>query len=205
MTRIAVLISGSGTTLRNLIEWTADGRLAVKIVQVISSNVSAAGLRFAQEAEIPSQVIQRGDFANTESFSRAIFSVCTEFQTDLVVMGGFLAHVLVPPAFQGRVMNIHPALIPAFCGRGYYGRRVHEAVLEHGAKVTGCTVHFVDDEYDHGPIILQRCVPVEPHDSPESLAERVFTEECEAYPEAIRLFAEDRLRITGHLVRILGK
>ena len=105
--------------------------------------------------------------------------------------------------FQHRVTNIHPALIPAFCGRGFYGHRVHEAVLEYGAKVSGCTVHFVDNQYDHGPIILQRPVPVRDDDTPDTLAARVFAEECEAYPEAIRLFAEGRLRVEDRRVRII--
>jgi folate-dependent phosphoribosylglycinamide formyltransferase PurN len=108
----------------------------------------------------------------------------------------------VPDDFQGRVMNIHPALIPAFCGKGFYGHRVHEAVLADGAKVSGCTVHFVDNEYDHGPIILQRTVPVLDDDTPDSLAARVFVQECEAYPQAIKWFAEGRLRLEGRKVCI---
>ena len=118
-------------------------------------------------------------------------------------MAGFLQLVLIPEDFRNRVFNIHPALIPAFCGKGYYGHRVHEAVLASGAKVSGCTVHFADNEYDHGPIIVQRTVPVLDDDTAETLAQRVFVEECEAYPEAIRLFAEGRLRIEGKRVRIL--
>ena len=109
-------------------------------------------------------------------------------------MGGFLKHVLIPPDFENRVINIHPALIPAFCGQGMYGLRVHEAVLDYGAKVTGCTVHFVDNQYDHGPIILQRTVEVLPDDTPESLQARVFAAECEAYPEALRLLASGRVQ-----------
>ena len=111
----------------------------------------------------------------------------------------------VPDDFLGRVMNIHPALIPAFCGKGYYGHHVHEAVLAYGVKVSGCTVHFADNEYDHGPIILQRAVPVLDDDTPDTLAARVFEQECEAYPEAIRLFAEGRLRIEGRRVKIMGE
>jgi phosphoribosylglycinamide formyltransferase-1 len=121
---------------------------------------------------------------------------------ELVVMGGFLKHLLIPTDFSGRVMNIHPSLIPAFCGQGFFGRRVHEAVLEYGARISGCTVHFVDDEYDHGPIIMQRAVPVLDDDSPASLAARVFAHECEAYPEAIQLFAEGRIRVEDRRVSI---
>ena len=119
------------------------------------------------------------------------------------LLGGFLQLVQVPDDFLGRVMNIHPSLIPAFCGKGFYGEYVHEAVLAMGVKVTGCTVHFADNEYDHGPIILQRAVPVLDTDTAEILAARVFQQECEAYPEAIRLFAEGKLRIEGRRVKIL--
>jgi phosphoribosylglycinamide formyltransferase 1 len=113
--------------------------------------------------------------------------------------------VQVPDDFLGRVMNIHPALIPAFCGKGMYGHHVHEAVIESGVKLTGCTVHFADNQYDHGPIILQRAVPVLDDDTPQTLAAQVFAEECRAYPEAIRLFAENRLRIEGKRVRVLSE
>jgi folate-dependent phosphoribosylglycinamide formyltransferase PurN len=118
-------------------------------------------------------------------------------------MAGFLQIITVPDDFANRVMNIHPALIPAFCGKGYYGHHVHEAALEYGAKISGCTVHFADNHYDHGPIILQRAVPVRDDDTPDSLAARIFEQECAAYPEAIRLFGEGRLRVDGRRVRIV--
>ncbi len=117
-------------------------------------------------------------------------------------MGGFLKHVLIPSDFENRVTNIHPGLIPAFCGKGFYGLRVHQAVLDYGVKVSGCTVHFVDNEYDHGPIILQHVVPVLDDDTAESLAARVFDAECEVYPQALQLYAEGRLRVVGR--RVLG-
>ncbi len=117
-------------------------------------------------------------------------------------MGGYLTHVLIPPDFENRVLNIHPALIPAFCGRGFYGHHVHEAVLEYGAKVSGCTVHFVDNQYDHGPIILQKVVPVLDDDTPDSLAARVFAAECEAYPEALRLLGRGKVVVEGRSVRV---
>jgi len=119
-----------------------------------------------------------------------------------VCLAGFLQLLTIPEDFAGRVMNIHPALIPAFCGKGFYGHRVHEAVLEAGVKVSGCTVHFADNLYDHGPVIVQRTVPVRDGDTAEVLAARVFEQECEAYPEAIRLFAEGRLQIVGRTVRL---
>ena len=117
-------------------------------------------------------------------------------------MAGFLKHILVPADFQLRVINIHPSLIPAFCGPGFYGRHVHEAVLAKGVKISGCTVHFVDNEYDHGPIILQRSVPVAEDDTPTSLAEKIFAQECKAYPEAIQLYAANRLRVVENTVVI---
>ena len=125
------------------------------------------------------------------------------YAPDLIVLAGYLHLFRFAPHYQGRVMNIHPALIPAFCGKRFYGLRVHRAVLDYGVKVSGCSVHFADEEYDRGPIILQRTVPVLEDDTPHTLAERVFAEECKAYPEAIQLFAEGRLTIEGQRVRIL--
>lgn len=201
--RIAVLISGGGTTLRNLIGKHQSGELAVDFGLVVSSSPNAGGLDFAREASIPTQIVERSCSASPKHFSNAIFDACRNARVDLVVMGGFLKHVLIPDDFFGRVMNIHPALIPAFCGKGFYGLRVHQAVLDYGAKISGCTVHFVDNQYDHGPIILQRAVDVLDHDSAESLAKRVFLAECEAYPEALGLFAANRLRLDGRRVRVL--
>jgi len=200
--RIAVLISGGGTTLRNLIERIAAGRLPVEVALVVSSSPTAGGLRFAAEAGIPAATIERKNFADQDSFSRAIFDRCRAANVDLVVMGGFLKRVTIPDDFANRVVNIHPALVPAFCGEGFYGRRVHEAVLEYGAKLSGCTVHFADNQYDHGPVILQRAVPVLDDDTPETLAARVFAAECEAYPEAIGLIAAGRVSLAGRRVRI---
>ena len=118
-------------------------------------------------------------------------------------MAGFLKRVTIPEDFANRVTNIHPGLIPAFCGHGFYGHHVHEAVLDYGAKLSGCTVHFADNQYDHGPVILQRAVPVLDDDTAETLAARVFEAECEAYPEAIQLIAQGRVRVEGRKVRIL--
>ncbi len=200
--RIAVLISGGGTTLRNFIEKIGAGRLPVEIALVISSSPTARGLQFARDAGIPSAVVQRKDFADQEDFSRAIFDACRRVGAELVVMGGFLKRVTIPGDFVNRVVNIHPALVPAFCGDGFYGHRVHESVLEYGAKLSGCTVHFADNQYDHGPVILQKAVPVLYDDTPETLAARVFEAECEAYPEALRLIAAGRVTVEGRRVRI---
>lgn len=190
---IAVLISGGGTTLRNLIEKIEAGTLPAEIRLVISSSPTARGLEFARQASIPTLVVEKKKSATDEEFSRAIFDPCRQAGAKYVVMGGFLKHVLIPSDFENRVLNIHPALLPAFGGKGMYGLKVHQAVIEQGAKTTGCTVHFVDNQYDHGPVILQRPVPVQDNDTAESLQARVFEAEREAYPEALRLLASERV------------
>jgi formyltetrahydrofolate-dependent phosphoribosylglycinamide formyltransferase len=200
--RLAVLISGGGTTLQNLLDRINGDQLDAKVVAVVSSSASAGGLDRARNARVPATIVERKACASRDEFSTRIFDVCRAEAADLVCMGGFLQLVQVPHDFSNRVLNIHPALIPAFSGKGFHGHFVHQAVLEAGVKVTGCTVHFADNEYDHGPIILQRVVPVEDDDTPESLAARVFAAECAAYPEAIRLFAAGRLRVDGRRVRI---
>ena len=201
--RLAVLASGGGTTLQNLLDRIADGRLNAQVVLVVCNNADAFALNRAKAAGIETAVVSRKVVGSRQEFSRRIFDACRQTRADLVCLAGFLQLIDVPDDFLGRVMNIHPALIPAFCGQGYYGHHVHEAVLAYGAKVSGCTVHFADNEYDHGPIILQRVVPVLEDDTPERLAERVFREECAAYDEAISLFGQGRLRIEGRRVRIL--
>jgi phosphoribosylglycinamide formyltransferase 1 len=203
--RIAVLISGGGTTLRNLIEKLDAGQLPVEIALVVSSSPTAGGLRFARDAGIPIAAIDRKSFANQDDFSREIFDRCRQSHADLVVMGGFLKRITIPEDFTNRVVNIHPALVPSFCGEGFYGHRVHEAVLEYGAKLSGCTVHFADNQYDHGPVIVQKAVPVLDGDTPETLAARVFQSECEAYPEALQLIAAGRVTVEGRCVRILSE
>jgi len=200
--RIAVLISGGGTTLKNLIEKIEAGQLHVEIVLVISSSPGARGLQFARDAAIPTAIVEPNRFASQEEFSRAVLDPCRAARADLVVMAGFLKRVAIAADLANRVTNIHPGLIPAFCGQGFYGHRVHQAVLDYGAKLSGCTVHFADNQYDHGPVILQRAVPVLDNDTAETLAARVFKAECEAYPEAIELIAQGRVRVEGRKVRI---
>lgn len=200
--RLGVLISAGGTTMQNLIDRIADGRLAARIVQVVSSNPDVYGVERARRAELPLAIVRRKEAGTREEFSHRIFEHCRQADAELVCMAGFLQLITIPEDFRGRVMNIHPSLIPAFCGKGFYGHHVHEAVLQYGAKVSGCTVHFADNEYDHGPIILQKPVPVLDDDSPDSLQERIYAQECEAYPEAIRLFGEGRIQIVGRKVRI---
>jgi folate-dependent phosphoribosylglycinamide formyltransferase PurN len=156
----------------------------------------------ARAAEIETHVIRRRDAPTPDELSARIVSALAPHAIDLIVLAGFLSQLRILPEWEGRMMNIHPSLLPLFGGRGYYGTRVHEAVLAAGMKVTGCTVHFVDAEYDAGPIILQRCLPISDDDTPETLGARVFALECEAYPEAIRLFNTGRLRIEGRRVRV---
>jgi phosphoribosylglycinamide formyltransferase-1 len=199
---IAVLISGGGTTLRNLIDKRRAALLPVDIRLVISSHPQARGLAYASEAGIPALVVERRSAATPEAFSEAVFGPCRAAGVRYVVMGGFLKHVLIPPDFENRVVNIHPALIPAFCGRGMYGLAVHQAALAYGVKITGCTVHFVDNEYDHGPILLQRAVDVLDDDTPETLQQRVFIAECAAYPDALKLLAEGRVQVVGRRVQV---
>jgi phosphoribosylglycinamide formyltransferase 1 len=201
--RLAVLISGGGTTLQNLLTKIDAGELDARVVTVVSSNPAARGLDFARAASVPTVVVERRDYPTVAAFSEAVFGHVRAAEPHLVAMGGFLKLVDIPRDFQNQVMNIHPALIPAFCGRGYYGHHVHQAVLDYGGKITGCTVHFVDHEYDHGPIILQATVPVRDDDTAETLAKRVFEAECELYTRAIRLFAEGKLRVEGRRVRIM--
>lgn len=202
--RLAVLISGGGSTLTNLLSRIHEGRLPAEVCLVIASR-DCAGVEKSRAAGVETVVMRPRDFPEISQYSAALFARCTAADAELVVLGGFLSRIEIPRAYAGRVMNIHPALIPAFCGQGMYGHHVHEAVLARGCKVSGCTVHFCDNEYDHGPIILQKCVPVLDDDTPDTLAARVFEAECEAYPEAIALFAAGRLRVEGHRVRLTDR
>lgn len=193
--RLAVLISGGGTTLTNLVSLINAGELNAQIPLVVASRIDCGGIQRATNAGLRCETVTRKSFATVEDFSNRIFGLCRDVQADLVVCAGFLALIRIPADFLGRTINIHPSLIPAFCGHGMHGHHVHEAVLKRGTRVSGCTVHFVDDEYDHGPIILQSVVPVEDSDTADSLAARVFAAECKALPEAIRLFQSGCLEI----------
>jgi phosphoribosylglycinamide formyltransferase-1 len=199
---LAVLVSGSGTTLQNLIDQIADGRLSARIAVVIASRSGIGALDRAARARLMNFVVEKSASAAPGDFSRKVFSLCADAGASLACMAGWLSLLEIPPAFAGRVMNIHPALLPSFGGAGMYGARVHQAVLDHGCKVSGCTVHFVDGQYDNGPIILQRACPVLEDDTAKTLAERVFQEETIAYPEAIRLYQAGRLKIEGRRVRV---
>jgi phosphoribosylglycinamide formyltransferase-1 len=196
--RIAVLLSGGGTTLQNLLD-----RQVGTVVCVVSNKADAFGLQRAQRAGIANHVVSRRECGDLSRFCQRIFTLCEEAHADLICMAGFLQLLQIPVHWQGRVMNVHPSLLPAFGGKGYHGLHVHAAALEAGVKVSGCTVHFADNQYDQGPIIVQKAVPVAEDDTPESLQARVFAAECEAYPEAIALFATGRLRIEGRRVRVV--
>jgi phosphoribosylglycinamide formyltransferase-1 len=200
--QIAVLLSGSGTSLENLLEKIEAGELPGEVRVVIASKTKAFGLERARRRGIPAVAIPRKQHPDVGEFNDAIHAVLEEYDVDLVLLLGFLSPFETRGRFEGRTMNVHPALIPAFCGKGYYGHRVHEEVIESGVKLTGATVHFVDAEYDHGPIILQEAVSVREDDTPESLAARVQETERRLLPEAIRLFAEGRLAVDGRRVRI---
>lgn len=200
--RLAVLLSGGGTTLQNILDHIGDGKLDAQVACVISSRADAYGLERARKAGIPALTVARKDCASAEEFNRRIWDAVRECRADLTVLAGFMSKLEVPDDYVNRVMNVHPALIPAFCGQGMYGHHVHEAVLAYGVKETGATVHFVDREYDHGPIILQMPVHVFDDDTPESLAERVQVAERGIYPKAIRYYAEGRLEVRGRHVRI---
>jgi formyltetrahydrofolate-dependent phosphoribosylglycinamide formyltransferase len=200
--RIAVLLSGAGTSLENLLAQIEAGRVDAEVVVVIASKPRAGGLERARRRGIPALAIPRREHPDIDDFNDALHAELDRHAVDLVALLGFLSPFRTRGRYAGRVINVHPALIPAFSGRGFYGHHVHEAVLESGVKLTGATVHFADDEYDHGPIILQEAVPVRDDDTPESLAARVQEVERRLVPEAIRLFAEGRLVIEGRRVRI---
>ncbi|HNR31166.1 MAG TPA: phosphoribosylglycinamide formyltransferase [Candidatus Hydrogenedentes bacterium] len=200
---LAVLLSGSGTTLQNLIDCIEDGTLDARIRIVIASREDAYGLVRAGNHGIPAAVVARKEHKGLDAFSEALWREIRKHPVDLVVLAGFMSLIHVPADFENRMMNIHPALIPSFCGKGMYGHHVHEAVLAYGAKVSGATVHFVDEHYDHGPIILQEAVSVLDDDTPDTLADRVQAKERELYPRAVQLFAEGRLRVAGRRVKVL--
>jgi formyltetrahydrofolate-dependent phosphoribosylglycinamide formyltransferase len=200
--RVAVLLSGEGTSLENLCEQIDAGRVPARVVGVIASKPDVGGLARAQRRGIPAVAVPRKRFADVRTFNDALHAELAHFEPGLVACLGFLSLFELRGRYDGRAINTHPALIPAFCGKGYYGHRVHEAVLASGVKVTGATVHFVDAQYDHGPIILQRAVPVLEGDTAETLAARVQAAERRIVPEAVRLFAEGRLTVDGQRVGI---
>ena len=200
--KLAVLLSGSGTTLENLFEHIDNGTLDAEVRCVIASRSNAYGLERARKRNVAAIPIVRKEFPDVHAFSEAVWGEIRKHGAELVALAGFMSLLEIPADFTCRVMNTHPALIPAFCGKGMYGHHVYDAVLAYGVRVSGATVHFVDAEYDHGPIILQEAVPVLDGDTPDALADRVMAKERELYPRAIQLFAEGRLKVEGRRVRI---
>ncbi len=201
--RIAVLLSGSGTSLENLFEKIDAGEVPGEVAVVLASRDDAFGLERAQRRGVPALAVPRKGHPNTRSYNDALHAALADFEIDLVALLGFMCLFETRARFEHCTINVHPALIPAFCGKGYYGHHVHEAVIEKGVRLTGATVHFVDAEYDHGPIILQEALPVRDDDTADTVADRVQALERKLVPKAIRLFAEGRLQIEGQRVRIL--
>jgi phosphoribosylglycinamide formyltransferase-1 len=199
--RLAVCVSGEGTTLQNLIQRIRSRRLKAEVVQVVASRPRIGAIGRAEAAGIPLALANFHARSRAE-FSASVFDSIRHSNCDLVILAGFLSLLIIPPRYKGRVINVHPSLIPSFCGKGFYGSAVHQAVLESGVKLSGCTVHFVDETYDNGPIILQRAVPVLESDTVETLGARVFKEECKALPDAITLYAEGQLKIEGRRVHV---
>ena len=200
--RLGVLISGGGRTMLNILDGIKSGRLDAHIAVVISSRSTVAGVGRARNAGLPVRIVRKKDHQDLDAFSRCMEEELEAAKVDLVVQGGWLCLWKIPPQYENRVMNIHPALLPGFGGQGMWGHHVHEAVLAAGCKVSGCTVHFCTNEYDKGPIIVQRTCPVQDDDTADTLADRVFEQECIAYPQAIQWFAEGRLRVEGNRVKV---
>lgn len=199
MLKIAVLVSGGGTNLQAIIDKIAEGVITnTEIAVVISNNKNAYALERAKQAGIEAVCVSPKDYENREQFNQEFLKTLDSYQVDLVVLAGFL--VVIPPAmiqkYENRIINIHPSLIPSFCGTGYYGLKVHEGVLARGVKVTGATVHFVDEGTDTGPIILQKAVEVQNGDTPEILQRRVMEQaEWEILPRAIHLIANGKVTV----------
>ena len=200
--RLGIMLSGGGRTMVNIAEQIEQGTLDAEIACVISSRSDVAGIDRARDLEVEPAIIRKKDHADIESFSSEIIKVLDEAKVDLVLQCGWMCLWQIPAKLENKVMNIHPSLLPMFGGKGMYGHHVHEAVVEQGCKISGCTVHFVNNEYDAGPIILQRSCPVRSEDTPDDVADKVFKQECKAYPAAIRLFASGNLEVRDGKVYI---
>ncbi len=200
--RIVVMCSGGGSNFQTLIDGCNNGAINGRIVRMISSAKKAYSIERARANGIEALAIHKNDYPDTAALDRARHEAIMQAEPDLVVLAGFLGIVPLETvrALEGKILNIHPALIPSFCGKGMYGQRVHQAVLEYGAKVSGATVHFVNEEIDGGPVVFQKCVPVLEGDTVESLADRVLEVEHELLPKAVELFCRDELQINGRIV-----
>jgi phosphoribosylglycinamide formyltransferase-1 len=206
--RLGVLVSGRGrgTNLQAIMDACERGETKAQVVVVISANPDACAVERARRHNVEALVVDPKQFASQEDYERELVQRLQERRVDLVCLAGYMRKLspLFIGAFRNRILNIHPALLPAFGGQGMYGHHVHEAVIESGAKFSGVTVHIVDEEYDHGPIVLQTVVPVLDDDTPDTLAARVLEQEHKLYPQAIRLFAEGRLRVEGRRVKVVS-
>ncbi|NLU35760.1 MAG: phosphoribosylglycinamide formyltransferase [Clostridiales bacterium] len=206
MKGIAVLISGGGSNLQAILDAVDDGRIPAKINLVLSDRPGAYGLERARKRGIPAVCVDRKQFRDPDSFNQAVLNELKKHNAEYVVLAGYLS-ILSPElvnSYPDRIINIHPSLIPAFCGKGFYGEKVHKAVLDYGVKITGATVHFVDEGTDTGPIILQKAVEVLPDDTVESLAQRVLEAEHELLPKAVAMLVKGRIRVSGRKVTLEG-
>ncbi|MHB1002143.1 MAG: phosphoribosylglycinamide formyltransferase [Armatimonadota bacterium] len=204
---IAVFVSGHGrgSNMQAIIDACNEGRIDGQVALVIGTKDDSPAMERARSQNIPTIEIRPKAFANDEEYGKHIIDALNTYNIDLVCLAGYMRIIPIEVVnkYKHRIMNIHPALIPLFCGKGMYGEHVHQAAVNYGVKVSGCTVHFVDEEYDTGPIILQKIVPVENGDTAETLAARVLEQEHKAYPEAVQLFAQGRLKVEGRCVSIL--
>lgn len=197
------MVSGGGTNLQALIDACADGRINARIAGIISSKPGVYALERAERAGIPSAVIKASDYASQQDMDTAVISEVQRFGGQAIILAGYMSILGKEIVNNYKIVNIHPALIPSFCGKGYYGLRVHKAVIEYGAKLSGATTHFVDEGTDTGPIIMQKSVPVMDSDTPEALAARVLNVEHEILVESIRLLCDGKLELQGRRVRVL--
>lgn len=201
--KVGVLASGNGTNLQAIIDKSRNGQIPVRVAVVISDR-NAFALRRARDHNIPAYIVKPGEYDSQREYEQQMVDILKKHGSELVVLSGFMK-ILSPhfiDSFKGRIINIHPSLIPAFCGKGFYGMKVHEAVIDYGVKITGATVHFVDENVDSGPIIIQKAVAVEDSDTPETIAQKVHEIEHEILPEALKLFAQGKLKVIGRRVFI---
>lgn len=200
--RLVVMASGGGTNLQAVLDACADGRIPARVAGVISGNPRAYALKRAEIAGVPYTVINKKQFADDDSHDAAVMRAIERFGGQAVVLAGYMRILGLGLVLRYPIINVHPALIPSFCGKGFYGMRVHKAVIDYGAKVSGATVHFIDEGTDTGPIIMQKCVKVLQDDTPETLAARVLEIEHEILVKSVALLCEGRLRTDGRTVRI---
>ena len=205
--RIAIFASGSGSNAEAIIRASREGRLSSEVRLVVSNNINAGVLQRAEALEVNNSVIDPRSFESEELYITSLLSTLDENEIDFIALAGYLKLVQreLIDKYRNKITNIHPALLPSFGGKGFYGMKVHEAVIEAGCKVSGVTIHLVNKKYDRGAIIAQRTLPVLGDDSPESLAERVLKIEHEIYPEALQLFEEDRVQLTDNVAKIIEK